>query len=64
LQNASLQFALMGFGLLLFGNVDVLEEAFGLPYMPGVWPLEESFEVLGAAALLMSVVARLCSTPR
>lgn len=59
LQNTSLQFALLGFGLLLFGNIDILEEAFHFPYMPGIWSLEESFELLGATALLIAVVARL-----
>jgi hypothetical protein len=58
LQEPSRQFALLGVGLLLFGNIDILEEAFDFPYMPGVWPLEESFEVLGATALLIAVVAR------
>lgn len=56
--NPSLQFAITGFGLLLFGNVDILESAFGFPYMPGIWPLEESYELLGSVAFLFAVLVR------
>lgn len=53
-KDLSLQFVINGIVLILFGFVDMLEESFGLSYVPGLWPLEESFEVLGSIALLFA----------
>ena len=57
-----LQFVVAGIGLIAFGNIDILQESFGLPYLPGMWPLEESFEVLGSVALLIASIAKFRAT--
>ena len=61
MSDLSLQFAVTGVGLIAFGNMDILQESFGLPYLPGMWPLEESYEVLGSVALLFAVVVKMKS---
>lgn len=58
LHSLPLQFVVTGLGLIAFGNIDILQESFGFPYLPGMWPLEESFEVLGSIALLFAAVVK------
>ena len=53
----SRQFIMTGIFLLLFGFIDILQD-FGVPYLPGQWPLEESCELLGAIALLFAVIVK------
>lgn len=57
-------FAITGVTLLLFGLVDILQESFGLPYLPGQWSLEESFELLGSIALLFAILVKMLGSPR
>ncbi len=47
--NPPIQFLIAGFGLMVFANIDFFQGA-GLAYMPGVWPLEETYELLGSLA--------------
>lgn len=58
-KDLSLQFVITGIALIMFGFVDMLQESFGLSYVPGMWPLEESFEVLGSIALLFAALIKL-----
>ncbi|MEO1404160.1 MAG: hypothetical protein AAFV72_23320 [Cyanobacteria bacterium J06635_1] len=58
------QFAVTGVILLLFGLIDILQESFGLPYLPGQWSLEESFELLGSIALLFAILVKMLGSPR
>ena len=57
------KFVLIGIVLLSFGMVDMLQESFGLPYLPGQWSLEESFELLGSIALLFAIIVRIFEPP-
>lgn len=52
----SLQFVITGIGLLVFANVDFFQ-GIGMEYMPGIWPLEETYEVLGSVAFLFAALA-------
>ncbi len=50
-------FLILGCVLILVGsNLDTIQILFGLPYVPGQWPLEESLEVLGSIAILFAVL--------
>ena len=50
-------FLILGCVLILVGSsLDTIQILFGLPYVPGQWPLEESLELLGSIALLFAVL--------
>lgn len=53
--NAKL-FGISGLFLMSFGFIDIVTGYFGYDVFPATWPFEETFELLGALALLFSAI--------
>ncbi|MGD1904967.1 MAG: hypothetical protein ACFB0C_03130 [Leptolyngbyaceae cyanobacterium] len=58
-KSTDIKFMLFGSTFILLGMIDFVQEFFGLPYIPGQWSAEESFELLGSVALLFAIIVKL-----